>query len=178
MKIAIALVFIAITGAHAAPPALRLVQTISLPKVEGRIDHMAVDIAGQRLFIAALGNNSIEVVDLKRGKRERSLAGFHEPQGLAWIPERNALFVASTCLAWVGFNKGTDVQTQESIRWLFILTFGGGSLFTFLVIPIALRYPISRAFMARVKKQLAEIKAAKSKETGELAEIEEVAVDV
>ena len=81
-------------------------------------------------------------------------------------------FIASTCLAWVGFNKGTDVQTQESIRWLFILTFGGGSLFTFLVIPIALRYPISRAFMARVKKQLAEMKSIRKK-TPEVEEIAE-----
>src|ERR1044071_2363356 len=75
--------------------ALRLVQTIILPGVEGRLDHMAVDVAGQRLFIAALGNNSVEVVDLKAGQRERSLTGFREPQGLAWIPERKALIVAS-----------------------------------------------------------------------------------
>jgi hypothetical protein len=34
--------------------ALRMVQTIPLPNVEGRIDHMAVDLNGQRLFIAAL----------------------------------------------------------------------------------------------------------------------------
>ena len=74
---------------------LRLVQTISLPNVAGRIDHMAIDVAGQRLFVAALGNNSVEVVDLKSGKHERSVTGFREPQGLAWIPERKVLFVAS-----------------------------------------------------------------------------------
>jgi chromate transporter len=48
-----------------APP-LRLVQTIPLPGVQGRIDHLAVDVAGQRLFVAALGNNTVEVVDLRR----------------------------------------------------------------------------------------------------------------
>ena len=48
---------------------MRLVQTIPLPHVKGRIDHLAVDVAGQRLFIAALGNNSLEVIDrvLKHG---------------------------------------------------------------------------------------------------------------
>ena len=43
---------------------LRLVQTIPLPHVEGRIDHLAVDLRGQRLFVAALGNNTLEVLDL------------------------------------------------------------------------------------------------------------------
>jgi DNA-binding beta-propeller fold protein YncE len=74
---------------------LRLVQTIPLPNVEGRIDHMAVDVAGQRLFIAALGNNSVEVVDLRAGKRTQSLTGFREPQGVAWIPGHDQLLVAS-----------------------------------------------------------------------------------
>jgi DNA-binding beta-propeller fold protein YncE len=79
----------------AGPSLLRFVQTIPLPKVEGRIDHMAVDVPGQRLFIAALGNNSIEVVDLRAGKRSYAVGGFHEPQGVAWIPDRSLLFVAS-----------------------------------------------------------------------------------
>src|SRR5215831_9713207 len=48
---------------------LRLVQTIPLPHVEGRIDHMAVDVQGQRLFVAALGNNTLEIIDLKAGTR-------------------------------------------------------------------------------------------------------------
>ena len=55
-----------------APPQkttpLRLVQTIALPNVEGRIDHLAVDVQNQRLFLAALGNNTLEVIDLKSGK--------------------------------------------------------------------------------------------------------------
>ncbi len=74
---------------------LRLVQTIPLPNVEGRIDHMAVDVKGERLFIAALGNNTVEVLDLRAGKRMRSLTGFHEPQDVAFIPELNKLFVAN-----------------------------------------------------------------------------------
>src|SRR5438105_4025587 len=90
--ITIAGVLLIASSAHAG--ALRLVPTIPLPGVEGRIDHMAIDLAGQWLFVAALGNNSVEVVDLKAGNRARSVTGFREPQGLAWIPERKALFVA------------------------------------------------------------------------------------
>src|SRR5512143_2364827 len=74
---------------------LRLVQTIPLPNVEGRIDHMAIDLKGQRLFIAALGNNTVEVLDLGAGKRIRSIPGLHEPQGVGFIPEFNKMFVAN-----------------------------------------------------------------------------------
>ncbi|HEX5400537.1 MAG TPA: YncE family protein [Verrucomicrobiae bacterium] len=74
---------------------LQLVRTIPLPNVEGRIDHMAVDAAGQRLFVAALGNNTVEVVDLKAGKKTQSFFGFTEPQGIVYVPEFNKLFVAN-----------------------------------------------------------------------------------
>jgi hypothetical protein len=56
---------------------------------------MAIDIDGQRLFIAALGNNTIEIVDLRAGKRIRSPTGFRELLGIARIPERGHFFVAS-----------------------------------------------------------------------------------
>src|ERR1041384_6302601 len=80
-------------SAHAGT--LHLVQTIPLGGVEGRIDHMAIDIKGQRLFVAALGNNSVEVLDLRAGKRVRSLTDFREPQGVAWIAKPGQLLVAS-----------------------------------------------------------------------------------
>ena len=54
---------------------LTLARTIPLPGVEGRIDHFALDDAGGRLFVAALGNNTVEVVDLKQGKVVRSIGG-------------------------------------------------------------------------------------------------------
>src|SRR5258707_1310534 len=74
---------------------LTLDKTIPLEKVEGRIDHMAADIAGQRLFVAALGNNTVEVLDLKAGKTIQSLPGFAEPQGIAFVPEFDRVFVAN-----------------------------------------------------------------------------------
>jgi YVTN family beta-propeller protein len=78
------------------PPApsspLTLAHTIPLPKVQGRIDHFAYD--GKRLFIAALGNNSLEVIDLEKGQRTRSIPGLKEPQGVAYIPSTNSIAVA------------------------------------------------------------------------------------
>ena len=53
---------------------LRLVQTIPMPNVKGRIDHMDVDVKGKRLFVAGLENGSLEVVDLGAGKGPDQLA--------------------------------------------------------------------------------------------------------
>jgi DNA-binding beta-propeller fold protein YncE len=98
-------------NAHAGEPTpLRLVQTIPLPNVEGRIDHMAVDLKGQRLFIAALGNNSVEVLDLRAGKHLQSIAELHEPQGVAFIPEFNKIFIAN------GKNGACDILDGSSLK--------------------------------------------------------------
>src|SRR5207248_3423927 len=73
----------------------RLVQTISLPNVKGRLDHMDVDVKRKRLFVAGLENGTLEVVDLQAGKWVRSIPGFEKPQGALFVPELNKLFVAS-----------------------------------------------------------------------------------
>jgi DNA-binding beta-propeller fold protein YncE len=75
--------------------ALKLVQTIPLPGVDGRIDHFSIDVKGQRAFLAALAKNTIEVVDLKAGRAIRTLPGFAKPQGVCFVAELNRLFVAT-----------------------------------------------------------------------------------
>jgi DNA-binding beta-propeller fold protein YncE len=74
---------------------LRVVQTIQLPNVSGRIDHMDIDVNGQRLFVSELENNSLDLLDLKEGKRISSISGLHEPQGVVFIPEVNKIMVAN-----------------------------------------------------------------------------------
>jgi DNA-binding beta-propeller fold protein YncE len=74
---------------------LKLKQTIPLPGVEGRIDHFAFDPAGERLFVCALGNNTAEVLDLHKGQRIHSITGLGAPQGIAYIPEIDHIFVAN-----------------------------------------------------------------------------------
>jgi DNA-binding beta-propeller fold protein YncE len=96
---------------------LRLVQTIPLPNVEGRIDHMDVDIKGQRLFIAALGNNTVEVLDLRAGKRIRTITGLHEPQGIGFIPEFNKIFVANAKTGACEAFDGASFKSIKSIKF-------------------------------------------------------------
>ncbi|MGH9398660.1 MAG: YncE family protein [Terriglobia bacterium] len=74
---------------------LRQVQTIILPNVRGRIDHLGVDIQGERLFVAALGNDTLEIINLRAGKLLRTLAGLQEPQGVLFVPGMNKIFVDS-----------------------------------------------------------------------------------
>src|SRR5437870_2195786 len=84
-----------IAAAHAEEEAFRLKQTIRLPGVEGRIDHFALDPSGERLFVCALGNNTVEVLDLRKGERIHSITGLGAPQGIVYIPELDRLFVAN-----------------------------------------------------------------------------------
>jgi DNA-binding beta-propeller fold protein YncE len=93
--IALGLLSIGFAAMAEQNPPLRAVQTIPLSGVEGRIDHLAFDVKGQRLFVAALGNNTVEVIDLRAGKRVHTITGLHEPQGVGFIPESNQLFVAN-----------------------------------------------------------------------------------
>jgi len=86
---------IALSSISAQNPQVKLTQTIPLQGVEGRIDHFALDAVGNRLFVAALGNNSVEVVDLRKGERVKSITGLGSPQGIAFVPEFNRLFVAN-----------------------------------------------------------------------------------
>ncbi len=74
---------------------LELKSTIELAGVEGRIDHLAVDLARERLFLAALGNDSVEVIDLKAGKQLQSLHGPREPQGIVVLADLDRVVVAS-----------------------------------------------------------------------------------
>jgi DNA-binding beta-propeller fold protein YncE len=83
----------ALAAQGAAP--LKLEQTIVLPGVEGRIDHFAFDAAGERLFVCAFGNNTVEVVDLRKSERIHSITGLGAPQGIAYLPELNRVFVAN-----------------------------------------------------------------------------------
>jgi DNA-binding beta-propeller fold protein YncE len=81
-------------AAQSAAP-LKLKQTIPLSGVEGRIDHFAFDPTGQRLFVCALGNNTVEVLDLRKAERIHSITGLGAPQGVAYVPELNRIVIAN-----------------------------------------------------------------------------------
>lgn len=74
---------------------LALEATLPLPDVGGRIDHMAIDRGRQHLIVAALGNNTVEVIDLGTGKPLQRIRGLSEPQGVAYADKADLIFVAN-----------------------------------------------------------------------------------
>jgi DNA-binding beta-propeller fold protein YncE len=102
----------------ASEPLLDLVATIALPNVSGRIDHLAADIRGHRLFVAALGNNTVEVLDIEHHRREKSLPGLGEPQGLVYLPTPNRVYVANGGADRVDILDGGSLATLKRIERL------------------------------------------------------------
>lgn len=95
---------------------LRLIQTIPMPNVKGRIDHMDVDVKDRRLFAAGLENGSVEVVDLQAGKWVKSIRGFQKPQGIAYVKSLNKLFVASGDDGMLRVFRGDTLELLDSIK--------------------------------------------------------------
>ena len=95
LAIVIAVASSCLAVAEAGDAGIQLKQAIPLLGVEGRIDHFDFDAAGERLFVCALGNNTVEVVDLNKGERVHTISGLGAPQGVAFVPELNRLLVAN-----------------------------------------------------------------------------------
>src|SRR5437867_1256167 len=106
-----------IIAVHAQEKTLKLKQTIPLPGVEGRIDHFALDASGERLFVCALGNNTVEVLDLRKGERIRSITGLGAPQGIVYIPELDRLFVANDKGGLCKIYDGKSFQTVGELNF-------------------------------------------------------------
>jgi YVTN family beta-propeller protein len=109
-------VSVATADAGPPPPPLADVQVIALPGVQRRIDHFAVDPAGQRLFVAALGNHTLEVIDLAASKRIASIAGLDEPQGVAYLPSLHRIVVATRAGGTVTAFDDRDYRAVATIR--------------------------------------------------------------
>ena len=94
---------------------LILERTIPLPGVAGRIDHLAADERQSRVFVAELGNGSVDVVDLKNG-HVRRIANLKSPQGLGYAETRDELVVASGGDGSVRFFNGNSLTQSASLR--------------------------------------------------------------
>src|SRR5947209_5178136 len=95
---------------------LALERKIPLGEVRGRIDHLAIDTKRQRLFIAELGNNSLGVVDLAAGKVLRTITSLSEPQGVAYVPFADSVYVANAGDGSVHVLRGDDLAPLGRIE--------------------------------------------------------------
>jgi DNA-binding beta-propeller fold protein YncE len=117
MRLAILLLLSATWVKAQANEPLKLESTILLPEVQGRIDHMSIDVKGQRLFVSALGNHTVEVVDLTAGKRTKTISGLQEPQGALYVPAKDRLYIASSKDGTVKMFDGTSLQLLKTIDY-------------------------------------------------------------
>ena len=108
----VTLILFLFNGCNAQPQtnSLKLIASITLPDVSGRIDHLSFDGKHQLIFVAALGNNTIKVVDLKSKKVVHTIKNLHKPQGVVFIPESNSIFVAN------GYNGECDVFDANTFQ--------------------------------------------------------------
>jgi YVTN family beta-propeller protein len=109
--------------ANAAAPAqsadaspLQLETKIVLGDVRGRIDHMAIDLKRQRLFVAELGNDSVGIIDLANRQFIHRITGLREPQGVGYEPSTDMLYVANAGDGSVRLFEGSDYKTTGRIE--------------------------------------------------------------
>jgi DNA-binding beta-propeller fold protein YncE len=105
----------AIMVAAMTEPPLTLEGKLDLPDVQGRIDHLSIDLKTNRLFMAALGNDTVEVIDVHAGRRVHTIRGLAEPQGLLFVPSTNRLFVANGKDGTVRLFDGTTLAPLQTI---------------------------------------------------------------
>jgi DNA-binding beta-propeller fold protein YncE len=94
---------------------LELEAKVPLDDVRGRIDHMAVDLARHRLFVAALGHDGLAVVDLQKPRLERVIGKLPEPQGVGYDTATDTLYVANAGDGSVRLFKGADLSPAGRI---------------------------------------------------------------
>jgi DNA-binding beta-propeller fold protein YncE len=97
--------------------ALSLKTRIALPNIDGRMDHFTADVKGQRLFVSALGNSTVEVLNVQAGQRVRTIPGLAEPQGLLYDSSTNRLFVASGVNGTTKIYDGTTFQLVGTVKF-------------------------------------------------------------
>jgi len=151
------LLLLDLSGGVVSAEPLVLQRTIALNGVSGRIDHMAIDERRKRLFVAELGNQTLDAIDLEAGQVIHRISGLKEPQGVGYAPASEVLAIANggdgsvrlfqgANLAAVGVVKlGDDADNVrfDAASGDFVVGYGSGGL--------AVIDPVSGAVLSRVR---------------------------
>ncbi len=96
---------------------LKLIETTPLPGFSGDFDHLAADLKGNRLFLAAEDHKTVEVFDLKSGKPIHSITGFGQPHAIVYLPDSNKLIVTDgDDFGRVALVNGENYQIMDTIK--------------------------------------------------------------
>jgi DNA-binding beta-propeller fold protein YncE len=120
MKLTLMLCLAAAGGSLGVPAAaqetLHLEGKIQLGNIRGRLDHMAIDLAKNRIFIAQLENDSVGVIDFATREIVTVITNLARPQGLAYAPSSATLFVANGGDGSVRMFEGKQYREIERIN--------------------------------------------------------------
>src|ERR1700751_1737843 len=94
---------------------LQLEEQTPVPHVAGRLDHFSADVKRKRLFVSALGNNTVEVIDTFAGRVIHSIPGLSEPQGSLYVPGFDKLYVANAADGKVRVFDGATYALKKTI---------------------------------------------------------------
>ena len=97
-------------------PPLVLEAKIPLGDIRGRIDHPAVDVLRQRLYVPELGDDRLSVIDLEARKTIRTITGLQEPQGVGYVPATDAVYIANGKSGLVQVYRGADLTLLARIK--------------------------------------------------------------
>jgi DNA-binding beta-propeller fold protein YncE len=96
---------------------LELIQTIPLKGKTGALDHLAIDLQGDRLFVANKANNTLDVVDLKAGKLVLQKPNQTAIQGIAYAPDLNRIYVGLGSNGLCNIFDGKTYGLLETIKF-------------------------------------------------------------
>jgi DNA-binding beta-propeller fold protein YncE len=115
VALSVFMILSAISARAAEPAPLLLEGKISLGDVKGRLDHMAIDVRRNRLFVAETENNSVAVIDLIANKKVRSITALSRPQGLGYVPSTDTLYIANGTDGTVRLFNGDSLSEIERL---------------------------------------------------------------
>jgi DNA-binding beta-propeller fold protein YncE len=98
--------------------ALQLLQAVPLPGFSGDLDHFAVDEKGGRLFLAGENHKSVEVFDLKTGRRLKSITGFGAPHSIIYLPATDRILVTDGDKGVLQILRGSDYAVVDHVDGL------------------------------------------------------------
>jgi DNA-binding beta-propeller fold protein YncE len=97
---------------------LKLLDAVPLPGFSGDFDHFAMDEQGGRLFLAGEDHKTVEVFDLKTGRRLKSIAGFGTPHSIIYLPESDHILVADGDKGMLQILRGSDYAVVDHVDGL------------------------------------------------------------
>src|SRR5215469_2330356 len=97
---------------------LLLDRIIPIPDTVGRFDHMSIDNERGLIFAPVYGNDTVEILDIARGKRIRTLSGeFIRPQAAVYMPELNRLAVSNNGDGTVKVFDGDNFRLIGAVKF-------------------------------------------------------------